>query len=147
MKTTRTERLAAMAEALAELKERAGRDRTKWDRAVSDDAAGLAEMIIYRTKLYLLDIPEDRYNLEKMALNGAESWEAYSWGGSANYIYNEDIALRYSTPSELKRTKNGARRPNGREEWLDVQARALGQAFRRLYMAYKAKLDVYIIRR
>lgn len=32
----------------------------------------------------------------------------------------------------------GERRPNSREEWLDVQARALRQAFRRMYAAIRA---------
>ncbi len=60
-------------------------------------------------------------------LNGAEDWEQYSWGGSA-LIYNGDIAARLCNPSELARTREGERRPNAREEWLDVQARALYQA-------------------
>ena len=62
-------------------------------------------------------------------LNGADNWSAYSWGG-CSLIYDEDIARRLCTPSELKRTRNGERRPNGREEWLDVQSRALYQAAR-----------------
>lgn len=48
-------------------------------------------------------------------------------GGSA-LIYNADIAKHYCTPSELKKTHNGERKPNSREDWLDVQARALWQA-------------------
>ena len=43
-------------------------------------------------------------------------------------IYDEDIAKRVCTPSELKKTRNGERRPNSSEEWLDTQARALYQA-------------------
>jgi hypothetical protein len=34
----------------------------------------------------------------------------------------------FCTPSELKKTHNGERKPNKNEEWLDVQARALNQA-------------------
>lgn len=62
------------------------------------------------------------------ALNGARDWAQASWGGSW-LIYNGDIAERLCTPSELKRTHNGERRPNSAEEWLDTQARALAQAF------------------
>lgn len=47
-------------------------------------------------------------------------------------IYNGDIAKLLCSPSELKRTRNGERRPNNREEWLDTQARALAQAAKRL---------------
>ena len=72
-----------------------------------------------------------RKELEEWLLNGASTWGEYSLGGSAQ-IYNGDIAKRLCNPSELKRTHNGERRPNSREEWLDVQARALAQAAKRL---------------
>ena len=69
----------------------------------------------------------DRAALKEQMLNGAKDWSQYSWGGSA-WIYDSDIAERLCSPSELKKTRNGERRPNSREEWLDVQARALSQA-------------------
>ena len=72
--------------------------------------------------------------LENEFLNGAENWKAYSWGG-CSLIYDQDIAQRLCTPSELKKTKNGTRKPNKAEEWLDTQARALYQAFRMIYRA------------
>jgi hypothetical protein len=67
--------------------------------------------------------------LERQLLNGAYDWKEYSWGG-CSLIYNGDIASRLCTASEQKKTNNGERRPNAREEWLDVQARALYQAAR-----------------
>lgn len=70
---------------------------------------------------------ESPATLRKILLNGADSWEQYSWGG-CSLIYNFDIAQRLCTTSELKRTHEGDRRPNSREEWLDTQARALFQA-------------------
>ena len=73
--------------------------------------------------------PTDRAECKKMMLNGADDWQAYSWGGSS-LCYDSDIAATLCTPSELKRTRNGERRPNASEEWLDVQARALYQASR-----------------
>lgn len=83
-------------------------------------------------KLYALELLDSFGDgeeiTEKNALNGADNWSAYSWGGCA-LIYNEDIAVRLCTPSELKKTRCGERRPNSREEWLDVQARALYQAW------------------
>lgn len=60
-------------------------------------------------------------------LNGAKDWKQYSWGG-ASLVYNSDIAERLCSPSELKRVRGGERNPNSREDWLDVQARALYQA-------------------
>ena len=97
----------------------ARKDRSAWNRGVTALA------------LYILDgceADELSYSsAEKTLLNGARDWEQYSWGGCA-LIYDEDIARTLCTPSELKRTRNGERRPNAREEWLDVQARALHQA-------------------
>lgn len=75
-------------------------------------------------------------NVEKYLLNGASSWNEYSWGGCA-LIYNEDIAERLCTPSELKKTRHGERRPNGHEEWLDIQASALKQACFRIRWAMR----------
>jgi len=78
----------------------------------------------------MVDILQKRY----LMLNGAQNWYQYSWGG-CSLIYDRDIAERLCTPSELKRTKNGERRPNQNEEWLDVQARALRQAARKIEAA------------
>ena len=66
--------------------------------------------------------------LEKVLLNGAKNWKEYSWGG-CSLCYNVQIAKRLCTPSELKKTCNGEKRPNAREDWLDVQSRAIFQAF------------------
>lgn len=73
------------------------------------------------------DITESPKLLQKALLNGASDWDQFSWGG-CSLIYNADIAERLCTPSELKKTRNGERRPNPTEEWLDTQARALYQA-------------------
>ena len=61
-------------------------------------------------------------------LNGARDWSEYSYGG-CGLVYDADIAEALCTPSELKRTDNGRLQPNSSETWLDVQARALGQAY------------------
>ena len=111
------------------------KDRSAWNKGVTVYALEMldevAESIDYNGKE-----PETRKELKALALNGAESWEEYSWGGSA-LIYNCDIAERLCAPSELKKTRGGERRPNSREEWLDTQARALYQAFRRLAIAWE----------
>ena len=74
--------------------------------------------------------------LRKALLNGASDWSEYSWGG-CSMIYDGDIADRLCTATELKRTENGFRRPNTREAWLDVQARALYQAEMLILEAYR----------
>jgi len=76
--------------------------------------------------LEMLDGIEDGFTQASL-LNGAESWRAYSYGGCA-LIYDADIAELLCAPSEYRRTRQGERAPNARESWLDVQARACGQA-------------------
>nr|DAQ92816.1 MAG TPA: hypothetical protein [Caudoviricetes sp.] len=80
-----------------------------------------------------LNTPAD---FSRALLSGASDWSAYSYDG-CSLIYNGDIAVRLCCPSELKKTREGERRPNSREEWLDVQARALAQAARVVRMAYQ----------
>lgn len=62
-------------------------------------------------------------------MNGAESWQQYSYGGCAE-VYDEDICERLCNESEKKKTRNGQWRLNSNEDWLDVQTRALKQAAR-----------------
>ncbi len=64
---------------------------------------------------------------EKDLLNGAEDWQQYSEGGFS-LIFDTDICKRLCSPSEQKKTQNGKRKPNSKEDWIDVQARALQQA-------------------
>ena len=76
---------------------------------------------------------------EKNLLNGADNWKQYSYGGCA-LIYDVDICHRLCTPSEIKKTKDGERRPNKQETWIDVQARALYQAAQ-LIMEIKREVE------
>lgn len=116
--------------------------RSAWDRGVNAYALELLEEVVERAE-WEGRLPEPGHELLEFALNGAESWKAYSWGGSS-LIYNEDIAKRMCTPSELKRTRNGERRPNKDEEWLDTQARALYQAFVVLKNRYASAYQVEV---
>lgn len=70
-------------------------------------------------------------NMLKILLNGASDWIKYSEGGYA-FVSDLTIAETLCTPSELKKTKGGERNPNRRETWLDVQARALYQAAKKI---------------
>jgi hypothetical protein len=95
-------------------------ERSAWGRGVKDLAVDL-----------LGNIESDTVNpntLEADLLNGASDWSQYSYGGCA-LIYDADIAEALCSPSELKRKDGGRLAPNSRETWLDVQARALSQAF------------------
>lgn len=124
-----------------EIKDRVHRIKPKsaWDRGVltyADELLNDLEEAVKGGYFYPDDLEAPKI-LEKGLLNGASSWGAYSWGG-CSLCYDSDIAERLCTPSELKRTRGGDRRPNYREEWLDVQARALFQASRRILWAARA---------
>lgn len=110
--------------------------KSAWARGVTKYASELLEKLFEDVQNGYFDL-EDIDNpkmLQKKLLNGADNWEQYSWGGSA-LVCDFNIAERLCTPSELKKTKNGQRRPNSKEEWLDVQARALYQASRLVQIA------------
>lgn len=124
----------------AELESR--KDRSAWSKGVTVYALELLEelrgAIAYEGRN-----PEPGKECREWMLNGAQDWAQYSWGGSS-LIYDSDIAERLCTPSELKRTRNGERRPNRNEEWLDVQARALWQACRLVSGLYRNAVYGYI---
>lgn len=121
-----------LKKALAEINSRYENRRSAWGRGVAEYTEELFESLEENAAYYEVNSSKD---LEKAALNGATNWSEYSWGG-CSLIYDYDIAKRLCNPSELKRTKDGERRPNSREEWLDTQARALKQAMRRIKLAY-----------
>lgn len=103
----------------------ARKDRSAWNKGVTEYALELLDNI---------DDPEEIVNvklLSKALLNGASCWQQYSDGGLA-LIYNGDIAQRLCNATELKKTHNGERNPNSRENWLECQARALYQAENRI---------------
>lgn len=97
-------------------------DRSAWDKGVTRYAIDLVS-----------ECEEEltRDNCRTTLLNGAQDWEQYSYGGCA-LIYDCDIAEELCSPSELKKCRGGERNPNSRETWLDVQSRALSQAFTRI---------------
>ncbi len=121
--------------------------RSHWDRAVMEDAEEMLLEAIDNLRDTPEEAPRDLTALTAELLNVSvrtlRDWggddghngirsiyqcaHESSWGGS-RLCYDSDIARHYCTPSELKRTKDGARRPNAREDWLDVQARAIYQA-------------------
>jgi hypothetical protein len=113
--------------------------RSAWDRGVKEYALELLEDIENeRNAAKETDMQVYPATLEVELLNGAMNWKQFSWGG-CSLIYDKQIAKRLCTASELKKTRNGERRPNGREEWPDVQARALKQAAQRIKNAAREK--------
>lgn len=112
----------------------AEKQRSAWDKGVTQYALELVDELAEQIGGGYVDPAElaKPRILRAALLNGAKDWREYSWGG-CSLIYDPDIASRLCCPSELKKTRNGERRPNGREEWLDVQARALFQAANRVH--------------
>lgn len=104
--------------------------RSRWQKAVQEDSIWLLEEL---SNNYYDEILNDTMSFgsiegfERVLRMGAETWKDFSEGGGA-LIYDGDIAEHYCTPSELKKVRGGERKPNSRESWLDVQARAFWQA-------------------
>lgn len=123
--------IAAMREKIEARKE-----KSAWGRGVNVYALEMLDDLEIAEKGGFFDaarILEPRY-LRSALLNGADSWNQYSWGGSS-LNYNSDICERLCAPWEIRKTRCGERRPNSREEWLDTQARALFQAANRVARA------------
>ena len=113
--------------------------RSAWSRAKKEYAVELLDNLraaaAYAAENGEPSPLESRETVRAALLNGARDWKEYSYGG-CSLIYNGDIAARCCNPSELRRTHGGEKRPNAREDWLDVQARALYQAGAVLMAAY-----------
>lgn len=107
----------------------ASKAASAWARGVKLYALELINLLPHNVEYGSLE------SLKADMLNGASDWNQYSEGGCA-LVYGEDIADRLCTPSELKKTDNGRKAPNPREDWLDVQARALYQAWLLVSRAY-----------
>ena len=110
----------------------ARKDRSAWDKGVNAYALELLDNL---ADLAPNDL-RDRAIIRAALLNGARDWQQYSYGGCA-LIYDCDIAERLCTPSELKRCRGGEWNLSSKENWLDVQARALRRAGFRVEAAIK----------
>jgi hypothetical protein len=105
---------------------KANKTRSQWSKAVKEYALELLESLENNPSL-CSEFDEGMPIRERDLLNGASDWFEYSYGG-CSLIYNQDIAERLCTPSEYKKTKQGARNPSANEDWMQCQARALFQA-------------------
>lgn len=97
--------------------------RSAWDKGVKE----LMFMIVehegrdFREDFKLFRTLDELKNL-------AKEWSYYG----ELYIYDSQIAEQFCTPSKLKKVKGGIFPPSSKEQWVDLQARACYQAFRRL---------------
>ena len=102
--------------------------RSAWQRGVKEYALEMAENFD--------NMPENTAELKSMCLNGAGDFVVLSYGGGY-LVYDEDICERLCNNTEKKRTNYGEKQPNSRESWLDVQSRALYQAYRLIRRCYE----------
>ena len=106
-----------------------------WKRGVKEYTDELLDNLEERAQSYER-LPKDEKELKEWLLNGAMDWEDYSYGG-CSLIYDSQIAERLCTPSEFKRKDGGRLEPNSQESWLDVQTRALCQAYLRITRKFR----------
>lgn len=118
--------------------------RNCWDRGVNlyvnEILENIEENLDYKT-WYNFPMSTSAKDIEKIALNGAENWRQYSYGG-CSLCYDFQIAARLCTPSEFERVDHGDKQPNSRENWLDVQSRALYQAWQIVSRAINMSTEV-----
>lgn len=110
--------------------------RSKWEEGVQQ----YANMLLDNFTEYVEYNNNIEFN-EETLLNGATDWRHYAYSG-CGLIYDEAIVETLCTKSELKKKKGGLLPPNRNETWLDVEARALYQAWFRLNRFNKS-LDVF----
>lgn len=103
--------------------------RSAWERGVKAYAEELLKELSEAVEGGYVDESDlsNRRLFEKAMLNGAGSWDQYSEGG-CSLCYDGQIAERLCAPWELRKTDHGRKNPNPRENWIDVQTRALFQA-------------------
>lgn len=110
-------RLVAEAEKLGKS------ERSYWSRGVASLIRDYGEDVLKEHDGEIISA-KDFYKLWNC---GNDSLRDAVYSGSFD-IWNYDIAKRLCTPSELKKSKEGMRNPNKRENWLDVETRAMYQA-------------------
>ena len=101
--------------------------RSAWGRGVQFYAGFILESVIDYAPDNITSISE----LKDICLNGAENWKQYAAGGGG-LVYDGYIAEALCTSSELKRMKykdGGYKDPNKNETWIDVEVRAMFQAW------------------
>ena len=95
------------------------RIRSAWMRGV----VTIAEMIIEKAETEEIEAKE----ITTIARDGAVNFQQAVYGG-CYLTYDQQIAEAFCNKTELKRTHNGTKYPNAKENWLDVQHRGLIQA-------------------
>ncbi|MEE6208260.1 MAG: hypothetical protein VZR95_09430 [Alphaproteobacteria bacterium] len=111
--------------------------RGAWNNGVKVYALYLLEGVIIEEDDPVYTVP----GLKDRLLNGAKNWQHYAAGGGG-FVYDYEIASTLCTPAQLKRytyKEGGLKDPNKYETWIDVEARALLQAWQLIRDTITAK--------
>lgn len=125
--------------------------RGQWAKAVNEDARNMIAVLIEEAEdrepitnaddltAEALNIPRDNDWIVKGRKGSDKLWKLVKYASEAGCFlcYNSQIAHRYSNPTELKRCDGGAKDPNRRESWIDVQTRAIYQAILLILRTYE----------
>ena len=106
-----------------------------WKRGVKEYTDELLDNLEEKSQLNGR-LPKDEKELKEWLLNGAINCEIYSYA-YCSLKYDSQIAERLCTPSELKKKECGRLAPNKREGWLDLQTKALRDAYCRIWWKFR----------
>lgn len=106
-----------------------------WKRGVKEYADELLDNLEEKAQSYER-LPKDEKELKEWMLNGAMGCKDYSYT-YCSLKYDRQIAERLCTPSELKKKEGGKLSPNRRDTWLDVQTKALIDAYCRIWWKFR----------
>ena len=109
-------------------------NRSAWKKGVKEYANELLDNLEEKAQYYER-LPKDEKELKEWLLNGATDCKDYSYT-YCSLKYDSQIAERLCTPSELKKKDGGRLEPNSQESWLDVQTRALIDAYCRIWWKF-----------
>lgn len=104
----------------------AKKTRGAWSAGVKEYALMLLDDFTDLDPVY-----DSIYDLYNALLNGAKDWHQYAAGGGG-LVYDEAIIKTLCTPAQIKRLRykeGGYRQPGHSQTWIDVEARALFQAW------------------
>ena len=110
-------------------------NRSAWKKGVKEYTDELLDNLEERAQINKR-LPKDEKELKEWLLNGAMDCKDYSYT-HCSLKYDSQIAERLCPQSELKRKDGGRLAPNRREGWLDVQTKALRDAYCRIWWKFR----------
>ena len=111
------------------------KNRSVWKKGVKEYADELLDNLEERAQINKR-FPKDENELKEWLLNGAMDCKDYSYT-YCSLKYDSQIAERLCTQSKLKKKEGGRLTPNRRDTWLDVQTKALIDAYCRIWWKFR----------